>query len=154
MGGRDHPKQGTQETGRQERAPRYRVGRARVVEPAQPHVTRVVVEGLPRIPPPGTWWGETVRVVLPDPQTGRVPEPDLTGGKPRWAKPAPLTRKYTVRRVDPELGTVEIAVVAHGRGPGSRWAQALAPGGSGAPAGTQEWPRGPGAGVLPAHGGG
>ena len=127
MGGRDHRKQGTQETGRQERAPRYRVGRARVVERLSPTMTRVVVEGLPGFPTRHAV-GETVRVVLPDPQTGRVPEPDLTGGKPRWAKPAPLTRKYTVRRVDPELGTVEIAVVAHGRGPGSRWAQALAPG--------------------------
>lgn len=127
MGGRDHPKQGTQETGRQERAPRYRVGRARVVERLSPTMTRVVVEGLPGFPTRHAV-GEIVRVVLPDPRTGRVPEPDLTGGKPRWAKPAPLTRKYTVRRVDPELGTVEIAVVAHGRGPGSRWAQALAPG--------------------------
>ncbi|QPT54139.1 siderophore-interacting protein [Rothia kristinae] len=127
MGGRDHRKQGTQETGRQERAPRYRVGRARVVERLSPTMTRVVVEGLPGFPTRHAV-GETVRVVLPDPETGRVPEPDLTGGKPRWAKPAPLTRKYTVRRVDPGLGTVEIAVVAHGQGPGSRWAQALAPG--------------------------
>ncbi|WP_270239752.1 siderophore-interacting protein [Rothia kristinae] len=127
MGGRDHPEKRTGKKAQAERTPRYHVGRARVVERLSPTMMRVVVEGLRGFPTRGAV-GETVRVVLPDPETGRVPEPDLTGGKPRWAKPAPLTRKYTVRRVEPERGTVEIAVVAHGRGPGSRWAQGLTPG--------------------------
>lgn len=127
MGGRDHPEKSTGKKAQAERTPRYHVGRARVVERLSPTMMRVVVEGLPGFPTRCAV-GETLRVVLPDPETGRVPEPDLTGGKPRWAKSAPLTRKYTVRRVEPERGTVEIAVVAHGRGPGSRWAQGLTPG--------------------------
>lgn len=67
-----------------------------------------------------------VRIVLPDPDgTLRLPtmcERDLTLD---WPSPAPPSRKYTVRRYDPETDEVEIDFVLHEGGLASTWAAAV-----------------------------
>ncbi|WP_129656724.1 siderophore-interacting protein [Rothia halotolerans] len=107
---------------------RYRVLRAVRVEDASPSVRRVVcAEQGERIDSRGLV-GEYVRVVIPPEGSRVLPEPELKGEKPVWPKPSPPTRKYTVRRYDPESGELEINVVLHEQGRGAAWARALEPG--------------------------
>jgi NADPH-dependent ferric siderophore reductase len=54
------------------------------------------------------------------------PGQDLTLSLP--AEPRPLKRRYSIRRLDQARAEVEIQIVLHGDGPGSRWASRLAVG--------------------------
>ncbi|WP_157983956.1 siderophore-interacting protein [Nesterenkonia muleiensis] len=76
--------------------------------------------------------GEYVRVVVPPTGAPEVPEPQWQEGTrglwPVWQKPAPPSRKYTVRNYWSQTQRVEINVTLHEKGPGSDWARSVQPG--------------------------
>lgn len=76
---------------------------------------------------------EYIRVFLPDPETGEVVLPivDARGywSWPEGRKPA-HTAPYTVRRLDPATGELDIDFVVHEGGRASEWAQKARPGDS------------------------
>lgn len=73
-----------------------------------------------------------VRIVLPDPVTGRLVLPERREGHLHWPHDPPaLHRDYTVRRFDPDAGThgeVVLDLVLHGDGPAASWAERVAVG--------------------------
>lgn len=76
--------------------------------------------------------GEYVRIVVPPATQQSVPAPEWretkNGWWPVWEKPAPPTRKYTIRRYWEESGAIEINVTLHDDGPGTTWACTAQPG--------------------------
>jgi NADPH-dependent ferric siderophore reductase len=61
---------------------------------------------------------------------------------------ATINRRYTIRRADPHVGTLDLDVVVHGDGPGARWARdvaigspiaAVGPRGKVVPVGDVDW---------------
>ncbi len=79
---------------------------------------------------------EHMKLVFPDPETGRTRAPTQDGDHLDWPSPFPLTREYTVRRYRPDPGEVDIDFVVHDRGLASEWAQH-------APIGSTLWVAGP-----------
>lgn len=70
---------------------------------------------------------EHVRLVYPDADgTVRLPERDGNGLK--WPRPLPISREYTVRRYDAELGELDLDFALHSGGFASDWALAATPG--------------------------
>jgi NADPH-dependent ferric siderophore reductase len=71
----------------------------------------------------------SVRVLLPDPGTGRLDVPAWTGNEfllPDGTRPT--IRTLTPRRLDPAAGELAVAVVLHGDGAASAWARTAGPG--------------------------
>ena len=63
--------------------------------------------------------GLHVQLFLPCAPDARLPEPDsIADGKPHWddLRAAPFARTYTIRRLDPDAGTLDIDFVLHHRG--------------------------------------
>lgn len=79
---------------------------------------------------------EHVKLVFPDPETGRTRAPVEDGDHLDWPAPFPPTREYTVRRYDAEAGEVDFDFVVHPGGLASTWAQQ-------APIGSSIWIAGP-----------
>lgn len=106
------------------------------VEAISPTVQRVVLSPTDpgQRPESQQLVGEYVRVVVPPSGSTAIPEPQWREGKhgvwPVWAKPAPPSRKYTIRQHWPDSGAIEINVTLHDKGPGTEWARTVAPGDS------------------------
>jgi len=62
-----------------------------------------------------------IKLVPPDPETGRVELPPPDG-------PRPTMRDYTIRRFDPATKELALDFVLHSHGPAGRWAIDAAPG--------------------------
>lgn len=71
---------------------------------------------------------EHVKLVFPDPETGRTRAPVQAGDRLEWPRPFPPTREYTIRRYDAEAGEVVIDFVVHQGGLASDWAEQAEPG--------------------------
>lgn len=103
-------------------------------EPLSPTVQRIVLAPADpaRRPESQQLVGEYVRVVVPPSGAAQIPEPQWRetkhGAWPVWAKPAPPSRKYTIRQSWPESGAIEINVTLHEKGPGTDWARSVLPG--------------------------
>lgn len=103
-------------------------------EPLSPTVRRIVLAPVDpeRRPESKQLVGEYVRVVVPPSGATQIPEPQWRetkhGAWPVWAKPAPPSRKYTIRQFWPESGAIEINVTLHDKGPGTDWARSVLPG--------------------------
>lgn len=104
------------------------------VEAVSPTVQRIVLAPAnpDRRPESQQLVGEYVRVVVPPSGATAIPEPEWREGKhgawPIWAKPAPPSRKYTIRQQWPDSGAIEINVTLHDKGPGTEWARTATPG--------------------------
>jgi NADPH-dependent ferric siderophore reductase len=71
----------------------------------------------------------SVRLLLPEPGTGRLVVPGWTGNEfLRADGTRPVIRTLTPRRLDPAAGELVVAVVVHGTGAASEWARAARPG--------------------------
>jgi NADPH-dependent ferric siderophore reductase len=88
-----------------------------------PRMQRVTVGGAQLeddFPAPPFAAADHVKLVLPDPETGRIALPDIVDGRlARRPGPAPVFRDYTVRAVGPD-GLV-LDFVRHDHGPAGRW---------------------------------
>lgn len=72
---------------------------------------------------------EHVRLIFPDPDTGRVRLPEENERlQLTWPRPHPPSREYTVRRFDPAALELDIDLVIHDGGLASDWARAASPG--------------------------
>jgi len=111
--------------------PRFRTVEVRRVARLGPHMVRVTVggpelEGFERPAPT-----QHIKVILPDPDTGRpvLPDPSLPRGASVPGQPRPLMRTYTIRRYDPSAEELDVDFVVHGQGAGSEWAERAETGG-------------------------
>ena len=84
---------------------------------------------------------EHVKLVFPDPDTGRTRPPTQDGDHLHWPRPFPPTREYTIRSFDRERGIVAIDFVVHEGGLASGWAL-------GALVGDRLWIAGPRPGLV------
>jgi NADPH-dependent ferric siderophore reductase len=66
---------------------------------------------------------ETMRGIVPRP----AQDVELLLREPSGRR---VKRRYTIRHARPEVGELDLDVLLHGHGPGSRWAQQAAPGDS------------------------
>jgi NADPH-dependent ferric siderophore reductase len=88
-----------------------------------PRMQRVTLGGAQLeadFPAPALAAADHVKLVLPDPETGIVPLPDIVDGRlARRPGPAPVFRDYTIRAVGSD-GLV-LDFVRHEHGPAGRW---------------------------------
>lgn len=70
---------------------------------------------------------EHVRLVYPN-EDGTLRLPERDGVMLKWPRPLPISREYTVRRYDAELGELDLDFALHEGGYASGWAQAAAVG--------------------------
>ncbi|GAA2609210.1 siderophore-interacting protein [Paractinoplanes durhamensis] len=124
---------------REPRTPRRRVLRVTRVEELSPTMRRIWLGGddleadFPFSPLGAT---DHIKLVPPDPATGRAELPPPGG-------PRPDMRDYTVRRFDPVAKELALDFVLHSHGPAGRWAIDAVPGaeiGVLGPRGTQIYP--------------
>jgi len=107
--------------------------RVRAVRRLTPSVVRVTLCGEDLRSAPALGDDQYFRLLLPRPgqQRPRLPETEQWWPEMQ-AMPEderPFLRNYTVRRLRPELGELDVDLVAHGEtGPASRWALRAAPG--------------------------
>ncbi|WP_454300900.1 siderophore-interacting protein [Salana multivorans] len=84
---------------------------------------------------------EHVKLIFPDPETGRLAVPTQDGDRLAWPRPGSPARDYTVRQYDRDAGEVTIDVVAHEGGIAATWAAT-------AEIGSTIWVAGPPRGIL------
>jgi NADPH-dependent ferric siderophore reductase len=75
--------------------------------------------------PPGAHF----KLFIPKDKTRGIAAPDLSTGRPLWhnENEKPFVRTYTIRRLDREMGTLDVEFVLHGdNGPASGWAGSAA----------------------------
>nr|WP_259140256.1 siderophore-interacting protein [Tsukamurella ocularis] len=69
---------------------------------------------------------ERITIAIPAPNQSAPPRPRVRDGRWHYQEPKPLSRAYTVRRVNP--GTIVIDFVVHEGGAASSWATSSQPG--------------------------
>ncbi|MEU4237317.1 siderophore-interacting protein [Actinoplanes sp. NPDC026619] len=109
---------------REPRTPRRRVLQVTRVEELSPTMRRIWLGGDDlEADFPFSALGATdhIKLVPPDPATGRVELPPPGG-------PRPDMRDYTIRRFDPATKELALDFVLHSHGPAGRWAIAASPG--------------------------
>jgi NADPH-dependent ferric siderophore reductase len=108
---------------------RRRTLTVRRVQRVTPHLIRVTLGGeeLQGFASPG--FDDHVKLIFPDPATGRLVFPSFgEGGALAADAPRPVMRDYTPRRHDEKAQTLEIDFALHQAGPATRWAEQAAPG--------------------------
>lgn len=96
-----------------------------------PNLLRVALGGPELEGFPANRNGAHIKVFLPQQGQAEPILPELGPDGPIWPPPEqkPITRTYSVRRLDTEAGVLEVDFVAHGdEGPASAWARRAAPG--------------------------
>jgi NADPH-dependent ferric siderophore reductase len=109
--------------------PRFRRLEVRRVNRLSPRMLRVTFAG----PDLGGLVVEepaaSVRLLLPTPGSSELVPPSWNGNEfllPDGRRPT--IRTFTPRRVDPDVGELDLEIVAHGGGAASTWAEGAAPG--------------------------
>jgi len=107
--------------------------RVSAVRRPTPSVVRVTLRGEDLRAAPALGADQYFRLLLPRPGQQRPRLPETEQWWPEIQAMAdderPFVRNYTVRSVRPELGELDVDLVAHGEtGPASRWALRAAPG--------------------------
>ncbi|XOZ34507.1 siderophore-interacting protein [Halomonadaceae bacterium KBTZ08] len=96
-----------------------------------PNLLRVALGGPDLEGFPANRNGAHIKVFLPQQGQSEPELPELGANGPVWPPRdrRPITRTYSVRRLDTEAGILEIDFVVHGdEGPASAWARRAAPG--------------------------
>jgi len=109
---------------------RFRQLEVRTVQRVTPHLVRVTLGGDALEGFVSLGFDDHVKLVLPDPATGRLATPAIgPEGMPVWPEGAkPLMRDYTPRHFDAVARTLEIDFALHEAGPATRWAEQAKPG--------------------------
>ncbi len=110
------------------RPPNFRAGRVTVIERPCPSFTRLEVAADDL----GAFARDGLHLRLALPPRGRAPVwPGLDpAGRTLWPRGADALHLavYTIRRIDPEAGTLTVEAFRHGRGPTCDWLDAARPG--------------------------
>jgi len=96
------------------------------IEDLGPRLRRLTIGGPDLTGFPVPLPGASVRLLVPSPGTSRLEMPAWTGNE--WLLPGgkrPALRTFTPLAVDPEAGTLAVAVVLHGPGVISDWARTV-----------------------------
>lgn len=103
--------------------PAFRDLVVRRVEPRSPRLTRITLGGPDLAGFTLELPAASVRLLLPDPDTGALMRPSWNGNE--FLRPdgsRPIIRTLTPRALRPEVDELDVEVVLHGDGPASRWA--------------------------------
>ncbi|WOI46205.1 siderophore-interacting protein [Acidovorax sp. BLS4] len=123
---------------------RRRILTVQSAERVTPHCVRIVLTGPDLEGFDSAGFDDHVKLILPDPATGRIdfPVPADTGGLAPNS-PRPTMRDYTPRHHDIAARTLTIDFALHDAGPATQWALQAAPGqtvGVGGPRGSMVIP--------------
>ena len=116
--------------------PQFRLARVTRRDELTPRLTRLTLQGpgLVGFEPDGP--AASLRLLLPRATTGALELPTWNGNEFLYEDGArPPIRTLTPMAVDPAAGQLEVAVVRHGEGPLSAWADAVQEGDEGAVSG-------------------
>lgn len=94
-----------------------------------PHLLRVALGGSELSGFQSQSPTDHVKLIVPGPGDDEPVIPTIVDDRPSYPdeRRTPM-RDYTVRRLDPDLGRLDIEVVIHGHGHASRWAETARPG--------------------------
>lgn len=95
-----------------------------------PGMGACITQGVEQLPMASTGFDDDVRIILPDPATGKQHLPSIKeNGKLDWDPISlGLSRTYTIRAIDPDASRMTLDFVRHEGGLAAEWAAAAKPG--------------------------